>query len=323
MNAALVMHLAVVTLAILAPRMFRTCADMMRFYFSRAATMRFTETGAAQGVFYYLVRIFLPIGAVAMVAGIGANLLQNQGFLFSTKPLEPDFSKIIPRLGQYFRKTIFSMEGAFNVAKSIVKVALLFFISFTLIRGDFLRMLSLINVNLWTGFVHIAWMSAKLLIIAAVFFLVISVPDYLMQRFQFREQMKMTRQEVKQEYKEQEGDPLVKGRIMQQMQALLRVNLRESVAKAHVVITNPTHYAVALQYDQDSMPGPMVAAKGVDETARRIREIAFENDVPLWEDRPLARALYAQTEVGDVIPEQFYSALAIILAQVSAISRAA
>ncbi|MDR3312767.1 MAG: flagellar biosynthesis protein FlhB [Spirochaetaceae bacterium] len=316
LNAALVMLLTTITLTILAPWVFRNCTEMMRFFFSRSTSFSFNQTGAAQGFFYYLVKMFLPIGSIALITAIAANLIQNRGFIFSAKPLEPNFSKIIPRFGQYFRRTIFSLEGAFNVAKSIVKVAILFLMSYLLIRGDLVKLLSLLNVNLWTGITHIAWMAAKLLIIAAVFFLVIAVPDYLMQRYQFMEQMKMSKQEVREEFKQQEGDPMIKNRIMQQMQALLRFNLRESVSQADVVITNPTHYAVALHYDRQSMPGPMVMAKGVDDLALRIREIAAENDVPLVEDRPLARALYAETNVGDSIPEHFYTALAIILAQV-------
>ena len=130
--------------------------------------------------------------------------------------------------------------------------------------------------------------------------------------------MKMTKQEVKEEFKTLEGDPLVKSRLRQIMRELMRGNIRENVAKADVVITNPTHFAVAVLYDKEVMQGPMVCAKGQDALAQRIKEIARENDVTLIENRPLARALYAEVEIGDIIPETYYTVLATILGKVYA-----
>ena len=159
-------------------------------------------------------------------------------------------------------------------------------------------------------------MAAKILVMSAVIFLVIAVPDYLVQRWQFMESMKMTKQEVKEEFKTMEGDPLVKSRLRQFIRELMQANIRDNVAKADVVITNPTHFAVAVLYDKEVMQGPMVTAKGQDLLAQRIKEIAKENDVPMVENRPLARALYAEAEVGDIIPESYYTVLATILGKV-------
>ena len=159
-------------------------------------------------------------------------------------------------------------------------------------------------------------MTAKLLIISSVIFLVIAIPDYLVQRWQFMEQRKMTKQEVKDEFKEDEGDPFVKGRLRQYMHQLMMQNLSSTIAKADVVITNPTHYAVAIEYDSTKMPGPMVSAKGEDGLARRIKALAAEHDVPMIENRPLARALYAEVEIGQIVPENYYQALAVILTKV-------
>ena len=158
--------------------------------------------------------------------------------------------------------------------KSIAKVAFLFIMAFILIKNDLPKLLTLTNVSFWSGIVHVAVMTAKLLIIAAVFFLVIAIPDYLVQRHQFMETMKMSKQEVKEEYKNLEGDPYVKGRLRQYMRDLMSQNMSANVAKADVIITNPTHYAVAVQYDKTVMQGPMVTAKGVDSVAQRIKEIA-------------------------------------------------
>jgi flagellar biosynthetic protein FlhB len=306
----------VIVLAILAPWIFRNCADMMRYFFTRSTAFVFGDKGNAEGVFYYIVKLVLPICLSGLVTAIAANLIQNRGFIFSLKPLEPNFGKIVPKIGQYFRKTVFSLQGAWNVVKSLVKVAILGLISFTLIRTDLEKLLSLTTVSPWTGIAHIAWMAAKLLVIAAVFFLVIAIPDYLMQRFQFMEQMKMSEQEMKEEYKSEEGDPQIKGRIMQEMQALLRQNIPKNVAESDVVIANPTHFAVALKYDRRVMDGPMVMAKGADRLAQRIKEIARDKDIPIVENRPLARELFSIAEVGAVIPQKYYSAVAIILANI-------
>ena len=202
------------------------------------------------------------------------------------------------------------------MVKSIVKVAVIFIAAYLLIRSEIPQLLTLMQTNFWDGVVYIADMTAKLLVITAIIFIIIAIPDYIVQRKQFMESMKMTKQEVKQEYKETEGDPLVKGKLRQYMHEMLRRNMPAAVAKSDVVITNPTHYAVAIQYDNTTMAGPMVTAKGVDSLARRIREIATENRVPLVENRPLARALYAEVEIGEMVPENYYQALAVILANV-------
>ncbi|GMO68253.1 MAG: flagellar biosynthesis protein FlhB [Treponemataceae bacterium] len=316
LSGALVMLFPVIVLIILAPYIFRNCIDLMRFYFLRCTTAEFMDTSVIYGFFYYFLRIVVPLCATAVVSAIAANVIQTRGLIFSTKPIEFNFSKVAPKFGQYLKKTIFSPEGAFNVAKSILKVILIFIIAYAIIKSDIEQLVSLLNVSLWTGITHISGMTAKLLVICALFFLVISIPDYLVQRYQFMQTLKMTKQEVKEEYKQMEGDPRVKARLRQYMQELLRQSMPASVAAADVVITNPTHFAVAIQYDQTKMQGPMVTAKGQDELAQRIKAIARENEVPIVENKPLARALYAEVDIGEIIPENYYQALAVILANV-------
>lgn len=316
LNSALVMLLPVLVIVMLAPWLLTGFVQIIRFYFDRCITTEITDPALLAEFFYSVLRMVLPISLTAMVAGIAGNLIQNKGFLFTTKTITPKFSKILPKFGEYFKRTLFSFEGAFNVVKSIIKVIIIFISAYILVKNDLPQLLTLMNTNLWSGIVHVAWMTAKLLIISAVIFLVIAVPDYLVQRRQFMESMKMTKQEVKQEYKEMEGDPLVKSRLRQYMHQLMTQNLPAAVAKADVVITNPTHYAVAVEYDNTTMAGPMVTAKGADSIARRIRELATENGIPMVENRPLARALYAEVEIGEIVPENYYQALAVILANV-------
>ena len=171
-----------------------------------------------------------------------------------------------------------------------------------------------------SSIVFIADMASRLLLTAGFLFLAISIPDYIFQRRQFMESLKMTKQEIKEEYKQMEGDPLVKSRLRQRMRELLSQNMAVNVPKADVIITNPTHYAVAMQWDRSTMRAPMLTAKGADQLALRIREIAREHEVPIVENRPLARALYAEVEIGDMIPDEYYQALAVILAKVYALN---
>lgn len=316
LTGALVMLLPVLVLVFLAPWLFDGFVQIIRFYFDRCISADLNDPALALEFFYAIIRMVLPVALATLVAGIAANLIQNRGFIFTTKTIEPKISKILPKFGEYLKKTLFSFEGAFNVVKSIVKVAVIFIVGYILIKNDVPQLLSMMNAGLWSGIVHIAGMTAKLLIISAVLFLIISIPDYLVQRRQFMESMKMSKQEVKEEYKELEGDPLVKSRLRQYMHQLMTRNMPAAVAKSDVVITNPTHYAVAVEYDSTVMQGPMVTAKGVDSLARRIKEVAVEHQVPIVENRPLARALYAEVEIGEIVPENYYQALAVILANV-------
>jgi flagellar biosynthetic protein FlhB len=263
------------------------------------------------------MRLALPIMLAALAAAIFANVVQV-GFLFTTKPLVPNFSKVLPHFGRYFQR-IFSMEGLFNFAKSVVKMAIIGVTAYLLIRSRIKELANLQTAGLWQGIALVAGIAIRMLIISALLLLLLSIPDYLFQRWQYRESLKMSREEVKEERKMYEGDPLVRSRLRQRMRELMGRNMAVNVAKADVVITNPTHFAVALEYNA-SMPAPMVTAKGADEVALRIRRIAGENEVPLVENKPLARTLFAETEVGDIIPYQYWDAIAAVLAHVTHIN---
>ncbi|MCA1950241.1 MAG: flagellar biosynthesis protein FlhB [Treponema sp.] len=308
--------LPTLTLIFLGPSLFRTSLEMIRFFFTRINETESIFNGTFFMAFIsYFLRLALPVISVAMISGIIANLVQT-GFLFTTKPLVPKFSKIVPRLGQYFQRTLFSVEGLFNFAKSVVKIAIIGIVSYVIISSKIEQLARLQTATLWKGFTTIAGLTAQLLIIASLLLLGLSIPDYLFQRWQYMESLKMTKQEVKEERKMYEGDPLIKSRLRQRMRELLSRNMAANVPKADVVITNPTHYAVALEWNKETMPAPMVSAKGADEVAQRIKEIAKEHGVPIVENKPLARALYAEVEIGDIIPETYYQAIATVLAHV-------
>jgi flagellar biosynthetic protein FlhB len=317
---ALVLLLPVMTLLFLAPSMLRTCVEMVRFFFLRAAELDPAKDGIIPAAFLsYFIRLVLPIVVTAMAAAILANLVQT-GFLFTTKPLTPDFSKIVPRFGKYFQRTLFSREGFFNFFKSIVKLGIIGVVAYFIISGNIEKLANLQRASLWMGISTVASLAARMLIISALLLLLLSIPDYMFQRWQYRESLKMTKQEVKEEQRTYEGDPYVRGRLRSRMREIMTRNMIQRVPQADVVITNPTHFAVALEYHQNAMAAPQVTAKGEDEIAFRIRRVAEQHGVPLVENKPLARALYANTELGDIIPEAYWQLVAEVLSKVAAIN---
>jgi flagellar biosynthetic protein FlhB len=322
LTAALGLLFPALCLVFLAPSFLRTFVEMLRFFFERAIEWDITnERLAALAFGHYFFRLALPLMIVAVVAAIFGHVVQS-GFIFTTKPLKPNFSKIVPHFGQYFSRTIFSLNGVYNLGKSFFKMAIIGGAAYLIIAGDIQKLANLERAALWSGVTLISTLTAKLLITTSVLMLILAVPDYLFQRYQFMEQMKMSRLEVQEEHKMSEGDPLVKRRIRERMRQLLSQNLRESVPKADVVITNPTHFACAVLYEQGKMEGPTLLAKGEDEMAAQIRRLAAEAGVPIIENKPLARAIYAQVEVGDLIPVMYWEAIATILSKVMKINEA-
>lgn len=310
---ALGLLLPAVSIFFLAPGMLRTCVEMVRFFFTRVNELDPVNDRLVAGVFFdYLARLALPILAVAVVAALFSNLIQT-GFLFTTKPLVPDFSRVAPRLGRYFQRTLFSLEGLVNFAKSIAKMAIIGMVAYFLIRSRIKDLANLQTAGLWNGISLVSSLAARMLIISALLLLLISIPDYLFQRWQFRESLKMTREQAKEELKQDEGDPQIRSRLRARYRELLTRDMLAKVPQADVVITNPAHYSVALQYRREEMEAPMVIAKGEDELAMRIREVAKANDVPVVPHPPLTRAIYNETEVGEIIPVRYYRVAAILL----------
>ncbi|MDR0909769.1 MAG: flagellar biosynthesis protein FlhB [Spirochaetaceae bacterium] len=313
---ALVLLFPAAAIWIMGQYIFRTCLEMLDFFFNRAVSLDpVTNPTIAPICAMYFLRMAAPIIGIALAAGVIANVAQV-GWLFTTKPLTPDFSKIVPHFGRYFQKTIGSVEGLFNLFKSIFKMIVIGIVAYFLISSEVEKFRGLQSVSIWNGLTLTASLGARLLIVVALLLLALSIPDIFIQKWQFKEQMKMTPQEVKQERKEEEGDPQVQARIRQRMREMISRNMIANVPKADVVVTNPTHYAVALEYNRERDTTPRVTAKGADEIARRIREVAKENEVPVIENPPLARFLYANVEIGDNIdkvPYEYITAVAAVL----------
>ena len=316
-SSALILLLTITVLLFMGRWMMSQCLYILQYFFSRTNNPDVRDANLFSAFLINFLKMLAPVAGVAVFAGITANVIQNKGFIFSTKPIEPNFNKIVPKFGEYFRKTVFSGKGLFNIAKSILKVTIIVIIGYLTIRKNIFVIIEIVsNGQLFVAVGKIASTAAQIVIIVGVLFLALSIPDYFVQRHEHRESMKMTKQEVKQEYKELEGDPEVKGRLQQMQRQLLAQNIPKAVKEADVVITNPTHFAVVLKYEEGTDEAPKVTAKGEDQTALYIKQLARENDIPIQEDRPLARSLYTDVQIGAIIPGIYWKAIALVYSHI-------
>lgn len=256
--------------------------------------------------------ILLPIMAVAVVASIAANFFQF-GLLFTTEPLKFDLKKIDPIKGL---KRIFSLKAIIELLKSILKISFIGSVTTLILWMNLEQVLSLSFKTAWDTLSTVGWLTGMMGIAASFVLLFISILDFFYQRFDYEKNLKMSKQDIKDEHKNSDGDPIIKSRIRQRQREMAMRRMMQEVPTADVVITNPTHFAIALKYDDESMDAPVVVAKGADFVAQKIKLIAKENDVVMVENRPLARAMFDQVEIGQRIPDEFFKAVAEVLAYV-------
>jgi len=235
------------------------------------------------------------------------------GWTVSLKTMEPKLSKFNPINGF---KRIFSKDSLFELLKSIVKVGIIVYIVYTNLKDEANNLFILYEITLNQAVALVGQIILDVGLEISIVFVVVGLADLFYQKWKFSDEMKMTKQEVKDEYKNTEGDPQIKGRIRQKMREASQRRMMQDVPKADVVITNPTHFAVALKYDAEVSRAPVVLAKGEDFLAQKIKEIAKENKVPLVENKPLARMLYHNVDIGAEIPPELYQAVAEVLAMV-------
>ncbi|MCW1360427.1 flagellar biosynthesis protein FlhB [Campylobacter sp. US33a] len=258
---------------------------------------------------FELIIMLFPIVISIMIAGIVGNVMQF-GFIFTTKPITPNLGKINPLKGL---QNLFSLKKLIESVKITLKVGVVFIIAFIFLL-QFMKELP--KVELYNIASQMIWLRDKAIILATIViiaFLIISILDVFLVRFQYFKSLRMSKQEIKDEYKQMEGDPQVKARIRRLQMEAARRRMVQDVAMADVVITNPTHYAVAIRYDNTKENAPKVLAKGVDFLALRIKEIAYQNNVLVYENPPLARELYKLCDVGDLIPRELFKAVAEVL----------
>ena len=270
----------------------------------------------AQSLEYVVVAaIGLPL-LMLMLAAVGSNLMQHR-LVWSGEQLKPKFSKISPAAGA---KRLFGKQALANFAKGIFKLVALGAVMTAILWPERLRMESLVRYDPAALLGVTSSLTIHLLGAVVAMLAVVAIGDYLFQYRQWFEKQKMSLQEMKEEFKQSEGDPHVKGKIKQLRHARMRKRMMAAVPKASVIITNPTHYSVALSYER-GMSAPICVAKGVDNIAFKIREIAKANDVPIVENVPLARALYATVEIDQEIPVEHYHAVAEIIGYVLGLRR--
>lgn len=261
--------------------------------------------------------IVVPILMVAVIAAIMANFFQF-GLLFTTEPLKMDLKKIDPIKGM---KRIFSMRAIIELIKSILKISFIGTVTTVIIVTNIEDVLSLSFKTPGDTLVTIAKLTVLMGIAASLVLAVIAVLDYFYQRYDYEKNLRMSKKDIKDEHKNTEGDPLIKSKIKQRQREMAMRRMMQEIPNADVVITNPTHFAIALKYDDETMEAPKVVAKGVDHVAQKIKLIAKENGVVMVENRPLARAMYDQVQIGQRIPDEFFKAVAEVLAYVYRIKR--
>ncbi|GJL79996.1 MAG: flagellar biosynthetic protein FlhB [Nitrospinaceae bacterium] len=257
--------------------------------------------------------ILSPILFTIMIAGIISNLIQTRGLKFSTHPLIPKFNKLNPLKG--FGR-IFSKNSLMELFKSLFKITIVSIISYQTIKSHWDEIPPLVHFDVGQTLVFMGQVSLEIMIKVLLVMIFLALIDYLFQRFTYLENLRMTKQEVKDERKETDGNPQVKQRIRTVQMEMTRRRMMSAVPEADVVVTNPTHLAIAIKYDIDKYAAPILVAKGAGAIAQKIRTIAEENDVPIVEDKPLAQVLHRTVEVGQLIPASLYKAVAEILAYV-------
>lgn len=269
-------------------------------------------TGIFRSLLGKTLIILLPFLVIGFSADFVTNLVQV-GWKPTMKPLEPKLSKFNPISGF---KRIFSKQSIVNLLFAIAKILLVFYIAYTSIKGQAKTIFLLYDISLNAALSLIFQIIVDTGIRISVVYIVLGLVDYGYQRYKFKDDMKMTKQEVKDEYKNTEGDPQIKGKQRQRMMESSQRRMMKNVPQADVVITNPTHIAVAILYDNTKDDAPRVVAKGEDYLAKKIKDVAKESNVPIVENKPLARALYATVEIDETIPPELYQAVADILAVV-------
>ena len=272
-----------------------TMGDMSIFFMEGAKTFLFTA---------------FPLLLICVMIGVVATAFQTR-MLFSMEAVKPKFSKLNPLNGI---KKLFSLRSIIELIKSLVKITVLGIIIYQTFVKELAQMPRLMDMEISQAFVYTGNIVLSIVQTAAIIMAFVAVADYFYQWFDYEKQLRMSKEEIKEEYKQTEGDPQIKGKIRERMQQMSRKRMMQNVPSADVVIRNPTHYAVAIKYSPEEHIAPIVIAKGADTLAMRIIAVAEENDITITENRPLARGLYEAVELDREIPERFYQPVAEVLA---------
>ncbi len=313
-NSAFVILAAFLALKVIGVFIYDELAGYMRFIYTSFPIQDFTIQSVKM-LFFNFAIIFLKTALPIMFAILITSLLINffqVGFNFSTEPLLPQLDRLNPLSGF---KRIFSKRSLVECLKAIFKIMIIGYFIYNFIGHETEQLPKLIGAELSDSLRMTAMLILDLVFQISGVMLVLAALDFFYQHWEHNQSLKMSKQEIKEEYKQTEGNPQIKGKIKERQRAMAMRRMMQEVPKADVVVTNPTHFAVALKYD-NTMAAPMVIAKGQDVVAMRIKDLAKEHRIAIVENKPLARALYGSTEVGDIVPPELYKSVAEVLAYV-------
>lgn len=303
-------------LKLLFPNIYETVRAFMIEFIGYAGTVTSASQGEINAVAWMvvvaIVKTILPLLLISVVLAVVATGVQTR-FLVSSKSVRPKFSRLNPISGI---KKLFSLQNVVELVKSILKIIILIAVIYNIVIDDMVQVVRTMDMDVAISGKFMLEMVMTLVMRICLAFLVIAVLDFMYQWWDYERKLKMSKQEVKEEYKQLEGNPEIKSRIRNIQNQRARERMMQSVPKADVVIRNPTHFAVALQYDADRYGAPIVLAKGQDELALRIVRVAEENGVAVIENPPLARGIYASTNLSQEIPQEYYGAVAEVLVYV-------
>ncbi len=303
-------------LKLLFPFMYKAIREFLLKYLNEACDVTELSSGKIQAILNESIivcgKLILPILVITVTVAIIATGTQTK-FIFTGKNMAPQFSRLSPLKGI---KNLFSLKNFIELIKNILKISILFYILYSFIKGQLTNIARTLDMNISNSSTYIFGMIMSMIFRIALVFIVISGFDYLYQWWEYERKIKMSKQEMKEEYKQMEGNPEIKGKIKDIQRQRARSRMMQEVPKADVIIKNPTHFAVALRYDIEHDRAPVLIAKGQDELALRIIRVGEEHGVYVLENKPLARAIFATTQIGYEIPEEYYGTVAEILVYV-------
>lgn len=303
-------------LQMLFPTIYKSLREMMIFQISSVATIDELSLGNLQILgmksVNTLAKCIFPLGVISLSIGVIATGIQTR-FLFTKEPLKFKLSKLNPLNGI---KNMFSAKQLVELVKSVLKIIILAVVLYNILKDEIIVIAQMLDVNPINASAYVLKEIMSMVLQIGMIFAAIAGFDYFYQRWKYEKDLKMSKEEVKEEFKQMEGDPKVKGKIRSLQQSMARSRMMQAVPDADVIIRNPTHYAVALKYDIDHDNAPKVIAKGQDLVALKIVEIGQQNKVTVIENKPLARGLYASTPLGGQIPAEYYGVVAEILVEI-------
>lgn len=313
-TANFILLIVFLSFRVLGNYLYREMKIVFNFFMSESAAYNLSDPKEIMRVLTFaaieIAKMAAPFFIIAVVVGILGSYVQI-GFLFTLEPIKPKFSNISPLKGL---KRLFSARSLFELVKSIAKVIIIAWVAWSSIKAEFLNFTKLMALEMGPIVMYILDSAVGIGIKICLALMAISAVDYFFQWRRYEKDIRMTKQEVKEEYKQLEGNPEVRSKIKQKQREISMRRMLKDVPKADVVITNPTHFAVAIKYEPQKKPAPYVIAKGADFMAQRIKEIARESKVEIVENKPLAQALYHTVDIGEVIPPELYKAVAEVLA---------